>query len=84
MELDYERRLSPVDRRVISRRHQSLQVLGLGNKKIRDDIKDFSIRLGATDEEVRFDVLPSLGFNEKLRSPFGFSVASLVRSLFKR
>lgn len=89
--LEYERRLSATDRRVINQRFQSLQTrerysiaLGLGKINIKADVEDFARRLGATNDEIEFDVLPSLGFSEPLESPFKLSPSVPPRSLLRR
>lgn len=63
-----ESKLSPTRRKVIQQRCKALRGLKkyagisvLGRMDIKADIVEFSRRLGATEEEIELDILPSLG-----------------------
>lgn len=65
---DQMRKLSPTDRKVIHKRCEALRgreryvgVFVSGHVDIKADIIEFSRRLGATEEEIELDILPSLG-----------------------
>lgn len=64
---DHMRRLSSTDRRVIRQRYESLRgrerYVGIyvsGHIDIRENIIKLSRHLGATEEEIALDILPSL------------------------
>lgn len=89
--IGYERRLSSTDLDVIRQRYNALswreehrEEYGLASIDIKADTIQFAQKLGGTDEEIEFEVLPELGFIVNPILPTGSKHGFSIMRMFSR